>query len=426
MTAIQLLPAALSEHATSHSDPVKRAPAIVRGALFVLWICLLCLGGADRLQASDAAWQARFETAVLARAEGDYDAAIKALRALLREQPDNLAARQELGYALILDGQYAAAQYHFEILAARTPSDDDRALYRAVLRRIYSERPFGLDLILAWVPSSNLNGGSSEASLDTALGVLPIDDGSRAVSGWSQTVGLGGYARAPLDLRNRVIFSWSATNTRYSDLLEDERQLEAAVTWQHVRSRNSYALRLGWLEQEQADERRQQEAVTISGSHLQGRRGRIDWSLSQANDDYRFRPTKNGDEKTASFRYNWLLPRNQTVWLGLLLEDGTREADHLSLFGTILQAGGRKVFRNGVSIDTTISFGDRDFDGVFPLQSVAREDRFTEISIFLQDSRINWKGFTPRTKCRSRFNTSNIALFDATTYECSLELTHRF
>jgi len=62
----------------------------------------------------------RFAEAQALRASGAYSEAITRLRDLLRRAPDANAIREELAYALLLNKQYAAAQYHFQILADRS------------------------------------------------------------------------------------------------------------------------------------------------------------------------------------------------------------------------------------------------------------------------------------------------------------------
>ncbi|MEP4197698.1 MAG: porin family protein [Aliishimia sp.] len=377
-----------------------------------------------------------FNAARIARAEGRYRDAIPVLRDLVRRLPDDVGVREELGYALLLDKQYAAAQFHFQILAERSTNPRSRQLYDAVLRRIVSERPAGLRLIFALVPSSNVNGGSDSASFNSTGGVVTIDDESRAKEGWRWSLGVAGYFRHALSERDVVRLDWSALETA-SDLSEIEptRELSAQITWQRSFARASAYVTLGASEQRARSEIRSRTNYGFGSTHRVGKRGQIGWTYSYSDTDFdtriamgdfRSNPRRSGPLRVGRLRYTWLLPSTQSVWLGVQFEDSDPGATSQRYDGRILQMGGVKRFRSGLSIDGVMSFGARDFTGDFGLQNFARRDDFTELSLSAQHSKVNWKGFSPRVTCIARMNRSNIGLFDATTHECGFRLTRGF
>lgn len=413
----------------------------VRTQLF--WAAFLLLGGlfapttpAQAEQSDHSELVAVFETARLARAQGRYADAIPVLRDLLRQVPDDAGVREELGYVLLLDGQYAAAQYHFQILAARTPNGARRTLYRSVLGRIVSERPVGVRLVFALVPSSNLNGGADGNTFDTALGTFEINDASRAQEGWKMSVGLAGYLRHAFSARDLVQLDWSATHTRSdADLIEDTRDLSLTVTWQRVFERAHSFASVGVSERRSSSDLRNRVRFEVGAFHALGQRGTVRWSYTQSQTDFekqsaagRFEKDqgRSGPLRLLNLRHIWQLPRAQSVWFGLQLEDNDPERASQRYDGRILQLGGSKRFPGGLSMDGVLSYGARDFTGNFGLQAFPRRDSFLEMSISAQHDRINWQGFAPRLTCTARQNRSNISFFTATTQECGFQLTRGF
>jgi hypothetical protein len=413
--------------------------AYLAAAFLALCLALMALPASAEVPEgpSRAEAAAAFDAARRARAAGRYHEAIPALRALLRYYPDAQDVREELGYALLLDGQYAAAQYLFQILAERSPNPAKRDLYRAVLRRIVSERPFGLRLVFALVPSSNLNGGADGGSFDTVLGPFRISDETRAQEGWRLSLGLAGYAQQALSPRDLIRLDWSVLRST-SDLDVVEDSTERAVTLTYVRAFEDGTrgfVALGLADERARSERRDQRRVDFGAVHplgadalLRWRLTRIDSSYEERNPSGAFVPDtgRSGPLRLATLRHEWLLPRTQSVWIGLQLEDSDPERAALRYDGRIFQVGGKRRFASGLELDGILSYGDRDFTGNFDLQTFPRRDTFWELTLSAQHPELSWQGFAPRVSCTARRNSSNIALFDATTHECGVEFTRRF
>ncbi len=402
----------------------------VRLCLYAWCVFVMAVQGAAKAETRvdiDAARSA-FDLARQERADGSYASAIDRLRMLVRQFPGDNDVREELGYALILDKQFASAQFHFQLLAERSADPRRRALYRAVLQRILSDRPAGVRLVLEVVPSSNINRGSDTDQVDTFLGLLPITDESQAQRGWRRTFGLEGFLRKGLGARDQLIFDWEVLNTAYSnDILPEATQFGGTLTWRHFTAKGNVQLSFGQTRIRTGDERITQNTIGVAGGRILGvGQTRFDWSFTRSLLDFEDQSGRSGPFQSLTLRHTWLLPRSQSVFAGVVLEDATPELAHQRYDGAILQVGGRKVFRTGTLVEAILSVGTRDFRGVFPGQSFDRFDRFEELSISAQDSRIRYKGFTPRVTCTVRKNGSNVSLFEATTQECGFEITRRF
>lgn len=377
-----------------------------------------------------------FNAARIARAQGRYVDAIPVLRDILRRVPDDTGVREELGYALLLDGQYAAAQHHFQILAERSPDPQKRALYRAVLRRIVSERPVGLRLVFALQPSSNLNGGADGATFETDVATIRIDEASQAQEGWRWSVGLAGYFQHALSGRDVLRLDWAALETRSDrDQIEAARDLGAQVTWERSFAQASAYVSVGVGQRRARSEQRTRAHFGFGSAHRVGARGQLSWNFRQTDTEYttldafgilQENQDRSGPLRLVTLRYAWLLARTQSVWVGLQFEDSDPGAASQRYDGRILQIGGVKRFDSGLSLDGVLSFGARDFEGAFALQARARRDDFTEFSLSAQHDQVSWRGFSPRATCTLRANRSNVGLFDATTHECGFELTRGF
>lgn len=389
--------------------------------VFVILSCTITPGFAEQALAD------RFQAARIVRSAGDLNVAIPELRAVLREVPDDIRVREELGYALLLDKQYAAAQFHFEQLLARVRDPNLQVLYRAVLRRIAIERPFGFGLVFEVAPSSNLNGGSALDGFDTVVGTLNITPQSQAQSGRRVTLGLNGFAQRPIGDRDVARLDWLIKRNTYDiDALEDSTEVFAQLSWQRQWARGQTSFGLGWGREKAKSEERDFQQARLRGFWPLGQRGFVETALTYTRNRYDTRPSRDGHDILADLRFGRYVRQAGVIWAGLQLERARPAAEFQQYDGTILQLGGQVSFAGGLQMQAVLSEGKRDFAAPFPLRRDARADRFTELSISIQSSRLNWQGLTPKVTCRLRDNRSNVGLFESNAQECGFVLTRRF
>ncbi|MCV6594781.1 MAG: surface lipoprotein assembly modifier [Silicimonas sp.] len=396
-----------------------------------IFLCLSLLTGAAapftaNAQTAPNPFLQDFEQARAERARGQFDQAITRLRALLRAFPGDVILREELGLTLLMAKDYGAAQYHFEELDRISTDPKRRALYKSILARIARERPSGINFSFQIAPSTNINSGSSEERFDTSLGTLTIDETSQSQSGTRLHMGLNGFFRKPLESGDQLRLDWALSQTGYSgDLLADK--FYSGVTLSYRREREgvaqTYSLGRNFLN---SDEDVARTRIGIDSTRRLGKTHFLAFGASVTDRDNLDDPADSGTDADGYLRHIWALDRAQNVFAGLRFERSKPDRAHQSFTGGFLQFGGQKVFEAGTVISGSLSLGARDFDGVFPGQSFARQDQVQEIRFNAHDSRFSWRGFTPQLNCTLRWVQSNLALYQSDAQECGVTLTRRF
>lgn len=119
--------------------------------------------------------EALFQSGNIAMERGDFSAAISAYRAIVDTNPNLPRVRLELARAYFLNGDYQAAQFHFEFVRA-TPTlpvsvREKIDLYLSLIRM---HKNWSLDFGLGIVPDSNINnaGTSREECINTIFGLM--------------------------------------------------------------------------------------------------------------------------------------------------------------------------------------------------------------------------------------------------------------
>ncbi|MDE6481732.1 MAG: surface lipoprotein assembly modifier [Alphaproteobacteria bacterium] len=124
---------------------------------------------------ADMRTESQFQLGNIAMARGDYSAAISAYRAIVDANPNLPRVRLELARAYFMDGDFQAAQFHFEFvratpgLPAAVRENIDRYLTLIRMRKNWS-----LDFGFGIVPDSNINnaGTENEECINTIFGPL--------------------------------------------------------------------------------------------------------------------------------------------------------------------------------------------------------------------------------------------------------------
>lgn len=358
------------------------------------------------------------------RAAGEYSGAIKILRAGLRARPDDVALREELGYTLILDRQMAAAQYQFEILAERNRDPGLNTLYRSVLNRIVAERPFGVSLIFGFTPSDNINQGTDNKTLENhVLGTGIIDPSNRRISGWSSRIGLKGYARTTLSPRDLVVLDWRAEREFFSTQLAPQNDLELGLTYSRFFPRAEVGLRGFHLSSQRATGDYTRTGVSFFGSYDIDRRRRIDGRLQLS--DLDVVGVNGADGRRVLLDAGYLLtPRPALAFrFGVQVERANARAvvQRYTSIAATLRAS--KALRNGIEVSGQANLGKRRFNS---LLGFARRDSFADVSVTVFNSKFSYRGVVPKLTCRMGKTSSNVALFEARTRACAIDLSRRF
>lgn len=368
--------------------------------------------------------QSRLSQARLLRADEEFARAIEILRAALRSHPNDIPLREELGYTLILDGQMAAAQYQFEILAERNHSPELNKLYRSVLNRIVAERPFGVSVILGFTPSDNINQGTDDKTIENnLLGTGTIDPANRRIAGWNSRIGLKGYARTTLSPRDLVVFDWRVERKFYSTHLAPQSDLEIGLSYSRFFPQAEIGLRTFHLSSFRAAGDVTRNGVSFFGSYNIDRRRRIDGRLQLSTFDVEGGSAVDGPRILVDAGYLLTPSPSLALRFGVQAEHANAEADvqrYTSLAATLRAS---TAFRNGTELSGQAVFGKRNFGS---LLGFARQDRFADVSVTLFNSKFSYRGVVPKLTCQIGKTTSNVAVFEARTRACGVALSRRF
>jgi hypothetical protein len=365
-----------------------------------------------------------FEDARVLRSQHDYAAANDILRELLRADPNNIAVREELGYVLLLDGQMAAAQHQFTLLNERVTDPHQRALYRAVLRRIVAERPVGVSLIFGFTPSSNINQGTDNRLVEGgALGSGTIAPESRRISGWHSRIGLRGYVRGNVSAQGQIIFDWRAERRIYSELFEPESQIELGVTYSRRSEKINWGVRTFGLFHRGDSTEYDHKGIAVFGSVPVADRFRLDGRLQVSELDYQDSSVRDAQQVFLEAGVQYAL-RAATVFRfagQITLSDSERTS--LSYTSVGLSAQANHAFRNGFELTAQILAGQRHYDEALDF---ARRDEFADISITVYNSRYSFRGVVPKLTCNVGKTHSNVAVYDTTRRACGINLSRKF
>lgn len=165
-----------------------------RGSHFyvmVLWFVLIVAGtNSTRLSAQTIAPQAWVLTHKQMQVKNPA-AALPFLEQLVREYPDVVLYRLELGYALYLLGRDSGAQLHFQQARGANLTDEQRRAVDVTLARIAARKVWSVRLGFSIEPSTNAGKGTAAGSVDVGGLIIPIPDNLRIKSATGALVSAG-------------------------------------------------------------------------------------------------------------------------------------------------------------------------------------------------------------------------------------------
>ena len=175
-------------------EPVARQQRVPADALFLIGVA-----GIEASQQRGVSEQAR---------DALLDASIRALRAMLVQNPGLVRARLELARAFFLKGdEDGLARRHFEQVLAGEPPPPVALNVNRFLAGIRARKRWSVRVGAALAPDSNISSRTDEGTivLDTPFGRLPftVQDNERE-SGVGIAVWAGGEYQYPLDERRRL------------------------------------------------------------------------------------------------------------------------------------------------------------------------------------------------------------------------------
>lgn len=367
-----------------------------------------------------------FEGRVL-KAQRKFPEAIRVFRQVLQIDPNYINARRELAHTLLLNRDYGPAEYHFDALLQIDQNEQMRDGYRGFLNVIEQNKPVGFSGYFSLLPSTNVNRGTANTVFDTTLGQFVIDPNSQAESGVGVQLGFSGYFRHLTGPTSRISLNWSLVGSKYEEKRYNDAVGSLALSYERITGSGTWFLspyyRKTWRED---DADNGALGLRFGLTHRLNDKNRLRFSLSHEYRDYAFRDFQDGTFSSALVSLSHQFSPSLSVSAGFGLERSSPEADHLQYHAHKTLVGLSKAWVGGLQTSFGFEYGQRDFAGIFPLTTAARDDDFYKISIGIQHSRIDIQGFTPRLSCSHTTNQSNVAFYDYRAAECQATVSRNF
>ena len=361
----------------------------------------------------------------------DYTGAVEKYRAALASDPKLTLVRSDLAQTLVVLEQDESAIHHLNLLAADAPDDQAASGIRSFIDQVDERSPFKTNAYISLAPSSNINNGSKHTVvyLPVLGGYQEISDGSREKSGVGLAVGFNlGYSKR-LGNDFSVVAAFNGEGRIYDDFDFNSYSLSQSIEIRRVFERGY--LGLGMV----ASESLKNDSFGLA-YHAYGPRISARIAISPRN------------TIAASAVHEWRDVADSVSADGtaVLLQASLTHAFDSSFTATI-NAGFDKIkvrqenisyetFSGGIGFYKELPLGitadiggqvrKSDFDGVYPLIGLSREDTRLTGTIGLTKRDFNIFGFAPAIEYSYTENLSNIDLFDFNSHSFDVRLTKQF
>ena len=350
------------------------------------------------------------------------------LMQVVRENPDNRAARWTLAQVAFRAGQYDAARYHIELLINKSRSQNDIDTLTRALAKITAADPWDVKLSFALLPSTNINRTTYNTEFETTLGIFTPAGGGNQESGIGLTVGAGlSYAlslpdNSRLTLRTRVDqHLYRSSDLNQTSLLFAVRRDSFAVgrrtAWEpYVRLR---------YDENQSLERRD---VGLSFSTALQLVGDAHVTTTAVLEDRRYShsDTSDGPYGRLSIRYSYAADDKMRLAFGTAVARSNPKSGYLKYWEAQVFADATRLFQDIGTFGIFGRYSQRKYDELFPATTLIRADDKFVLGLSFMPSRFELFGTRPRASCQVERTVSNIALYDYNSTDCGLTFERKF
>ncbi len=365
--------------------------------------------------------------ALIQKAQGNFDEAIKLLRQGYRNNPDSLMIRRELALALLLNKNFASAKYHFDALENADPDAELRAAYKNFNNIIRRNRKLGFGVQFAILPSTNLNQGTSNSHFDSTAGQVLIDKNAKPISGVGVKLGVSGYFQHMFDAQSRVVADWRISRELYKHKQFNSTSGLLSLTYQ--RAADQFDWSISTYAQNVWREQGTDKLVYGARGDLSLRLGdkkRLSFSLDLGRDQYKGNPQASGNFAIFNTALSYQLSPSMSITSGFGLEGSRPSAKYAQYNAAKAFVDVSKYWKGGLSTSLGLEIGARKYADTYPNTTSARSDKFYKLNLSLQNDNISLGGFTPRVDCSYKKNISNVAYFDYGTTNCGISFSRSF
>ncbi len=359
---------------------------------------------------------------------GNPQGALPYLEQLVRDNPDVVLYRLELGYALYLLERDARAQYHFLQTRGADLNVQQRQAVDSALARIAARKSWSIRLDMRVEPASNAGKGTAAGSVNVGGLILPVPNTLRAKSATGLVIGAGATYRPRLSQNLEATVSLDTLIKQYDDLALRETQIVGRTGLRFSPKQNVYVEGGLLLGKTYSAGTSYSDRFGLYGNYtgLIGDRASIRVGVER----YRIRhdtfPLADGPRTQIDAQFAYALSSSTILRTrGYVLHTDAASPLQSGVQGA-LTLGAVYAFKGGLvaSMDVTTGFENRD--GVSALTGNRRKDRSSSIDAELYNSKYQIGPFAPVLRAQWQRNTSNQVINSYTNSSISLGLRTSF
>ena len=364
----------------------------------------------------------------LAAQPSEQPLSIVQISQILRENPDNTAARWALAQANFRAKRYDAARYHVQQLLRTSQSQSNIDTLTQALAEITQADPWDVTLSFSLLPSTNIRRYTYNDAFETLLGTfIPVGGGDEesgigVAVGAGLSYGLGLPDNSLLTLRARIDQNtYDSPDLNRTALLFALRH-ESYAVGQSTTIEPFLRFR---FDSEQTLERRD------TGLNLSKRWWLDDGSPLDAQLGVKSRTSFQSDAPSGPFgrldlRFGTISNAGPRLGYGLSLARSKPEQSHLRYWEARILADVTHRFPETGTFGVFGSVTGRNYDDIFPATTTIREDRTLMVGASYSPNKFELFGSRPRLSCQIERNASSIALYDYETIDCRIAIERSF
>ncbi len=350
----------------------------------------------------------------------------------LAQYPENRALRFRYAKASFHSGNYEASKFHLTELMRSSTDTEDLAVLKQVRATVLKTDPFSFGLHFTILPSTNIARTSSNQLFDTLLGTFLIVGGGQEETGVGFRLGAqAAYEVAQPDWGSTITYTASLSRSSYPIDRLNNYEAFVGATWGKrtlggFAQITPYAIRTLFDDTSQPKGDSTRAGLRYSYEHYLGVSRSITGAITAEHRNYNELDYLDGQFFSFDLSYVSPLSQSSFIELGAQLSRSAPESDHLKYGGLM---GWAEITRRVPSIGTiglSGSVAARNYDGVFPASTFARQDRYASIGVSFTSPHIKVWNTSPKITCQITQNWSNIALYDYRANDCAIGFVQNF
>jgi len=360
---------------------------------------------------------------------GHVERTVIILAQQLAKAPDNRTLRFRYARAAYQSGRYDSAKYHLKVLMRTSENSAELDQLRRAYASVVNKSPWSFSLNFSLLPSTNIRKTSFNEIFETQLGDFTIIGGGEQESGLGARFGASVSYASVLDNGLFLNFGLDINRNWYPVERLNRYDGQASVTfgWQWVNGLTQatpYVARSIY----QADKTKNSTryGVRLSHEYYLSNDASITGSVLTETRDYDDLDYLDGPFFLASLSYRNKFADAFSLSLRGSLSHHQPQQAHLQYTGASVWGEVSRTFSDFATIGLNANVGGRQYDGIFPALTEARQDTEFGVGVSFSSPRLKILDVTPKVSCRYTKSSSNVALYEYKSTDCSVSFEQRF